>query len=234
MRVNPLAAVAAAALLGVAGCSGSDEPEPTADSDPAAMLETAAELLDRTSGVGFTLEGENLPDAGTVIIGADGLAAPPASFDGNIRVATSGLAATIEVVSVDGQLWAKLPLTDDFAPVDAASLGFSDPGLLLDPDHGVSQLLRSAQDPARADQVRVGSEVFEQVTATLPGDLVGQVLAIADPAAQVQAAFALDTGTGHLRQAVLTGPFVANGADQTYTVQLDGYDQAADISAPAG
>ncbi|HSI93646.1 MAG TPA: LppX_LprAFG lipoprotein [Jiangellaceae bacterium] len=232
MRVYPLAAAAAAAVLGVAGCSGGDEPEPASDTDPAAMLETAAGLLGQTSGLRFTMEGENLPDAGMVIIGADGLAAPPASFEGDIRIATSGLAATIEVVSVNGQLWAKLPLTEDFAQMDAASLGFSDPGLLLDPDHGVGQLLRSAEDPAHADQVRVGSEVFDQVTATLPGELVGRLLTITDPAAQVQAVFALDTGTGHLRQAILTGPFVPNGADQTYTVRLDDYDQAVDISAP--
>jgi hypothetical protein len=232
MRVKLLAALAAA-VIGASGCTGSGAAETATDSDPAALLEAAADLLDQTSGVRFALEGDDLPEAGTVVIGANGIAAPPASFEGDIRIATGGLAATIEVVSVSGELWAKLPLTDSFAPVDADALGFSDPGRLLDPDQGVSRLLRSAADPELGEPTRVGAEVFDQVTATLPGELVGQVLAIADPAAAIEAVFRLDTDTGHLRQAVLTGPFVGEGADQTYTLQLDDYDQAADISAPA-
>lgn len=234
MRVHPLAAAAVAAVLGVTGCSGGDDTEAAAATDPAAKLDTAAELLDETSGVRFTLEGENVPDTGTVIIGAEGVAAPPASFEGDIRVATAGLAATVEVVSVDGELWAKLPLTEDFAQVDAAALGFSDPGLLLDPDNGVSHLLRSAENAADGEPVRLGTDVYDQVTATLPGELVGRILTIADPAAQVAATFALDPDTGHLRRAVLTGPFVGDGDDQTYTLLLDDYDQVVDISVPAG
>lgn len=233
MRVNPIAVIMAAALA-VAGCSSGDDTDPVAATDPADKLAVAADLIDRTSGVSFALDGENLPDSGTVILRAEGVAAPPASFDGDIRVLTNGLSATIEVVSIDGALWAKLPLTTDFARIDAAALGFSDPGALLDPERGVGQLLRSAQNPEEGERIRVGAAVFEQITATLPGELVGQVLTIADPDAEVDAAFALDPETGHLRQAVLSGPFVENGAGQTYTVHLDEYDQDVDISAPAG
>lgn len=222
-------------VLAVAGCSGNDDDgveTGPADQGAAARLDAAADLLDATSGVRFTVEGSDLPDSGTVILGAEGAAAPPGSFDGDIRVLTAGLSATIEVISVDGQLWAKLPMTTDFAPVDAETLGFSDPGALLDPERGVSQLLRSAIEPAESGQARMGAEVVDEITATLPGELVGQVLTIADPAAEVAAAFALDEETGHLRRAVLTGPFVGDSGTQTYTVLLDDYDQAVDISAP--
>jgi lipoprotein LprG len=78
----------------------------------------------------------------------------------------------------------------------------------------------------------MGAEVVDEITATLPGEVVRQVLTIADPAAEVAAAFALDEETGHLRRAVLTGPFVGDSGTQTYTVLLDDYDQAVDISAP--
>lgn len=233
MRVNPMAALVAVAAL-VAACSSGDDADPVAATDPAERLMAAADLLDQTSGVSFALDGENLPDSGTVILGAEGVAAPPASFDGEIRVLTSGLSASMEVISIDGDLWAKLPLTTDFAQVDASALGFSDPGALLDPERGVGQLLRSAENPEDGDRIRVGAEVLDQITATLPGELVGQVLTIADPDAQVDAVFALDPEAGHLRQAVLTGPFVENGDGQTYTVSLADYDQDVDISAPAG
>jgi LppX_LprAFG lipoprotein len=234
MRVIPMPALAAVAALAVSACSSGEDAEPAAATDPAERLTAAADLLDQTSGVSFALDGDDLPDFGTVILGAAGVAAPPASFDGEIRVLTGGLSASVEVISIDGELWAKLPLTTDFARVEAAALGFSDPGALLDPDRGVGRLLRSADNPEEGERIRVGAAVFDQITATLPGELVGQVLTIADPDAEVDAAFALDPETGHLRQAVLTGPFVENGDGQTYTVRLDDYDQDVDISAPAG
>jgi lipoprotein LprG len=226
--------VATVVTLAVVGCSGDEDgAEAPSEDDQAAVerLEAAADLLDATSGVRFIVEGSDLPDDGTVILGAEGVAAPPGSFDGEIRVLTAGLSATIEVVSVDGELWAKLPMTTQFARVDAEALGFSDPGALLDPERGVSQLLRSAIDPVASDPARIGAEVVDVITATLPGQLVGSVLTIADPEAEVAAAFALETETGHLRRAVLTGPFVGDDT-QTYTVLLEDYDQPVDISAP--
>lgn len=235
MRALRLISAIVFTVLTMVGCSGDDDGGPApaeGDPDAAARLTAAADLLDATSGVRFTVEGSDLPDSGTVILGAEGVAAPPGSFDGDIRVLTAGLSATIEVISIAGQLWAKLPMTTDFAPVDAQALGFSDPGALLDPERGVSQLLRSAIEPAESGQARMGADVLDEITATLPGELVGQVLTIADPAAEVAAAFALDADSGHLRRAVLTGPFVGDSGAQTYTLLLDDYDQAVDISAP--
>jgi lipoprotein LprG len=235
MRAHRLISANLLTALTLVGCSGDGDGGADPDEggqDATARLTAAADLLDATSGVRFTVEGSDLPDTGTVILGADGVAAPPRSFDGDIRVLTGGLSATIEVISVDGQLWAKLPMTTDFAPVDAEALGFSDPGALLDPERGVSQLLRSAIEPAESGQARIGADVVDEVTATLPGEFVGSVLTIADPDVEVAAAFALDAETGHLRRAVLTGPFVGDSGTQTYTVLLDDYDQAVDISAP--
>lgn len=220
--------------LAVVGCSGDEDGAEAASQDDqgaAERLAAAADLLDATSGVRFTVEGSDLPDDGTVILGAEGVAAPPGSFDGEIRILTAGLSATIEVVSVDGELWAKLPMTTQFARVDAEALGFSDPGALLDPERGVGQLLRSAIDPVESGSARLGADVVDEITATLPGRLVGEVLTIADPEAEVAATFALEAETGRLRQAVLTGPFVGDDT-QTYTVLLEDYDQPVDISAP--
>ncbi|WP_158564222.1 LppX_LprAFG lipoprotein [Jiangella anatolica] len=230
-RLLPAALVIA--TLALTACSddgdgGGNEPS----EDPQAQLQTAADLLNEASSVTFTLEGEDLPDDGTVVVGGEGVAVPPSSFEGEIRIRAGALPATIEVVSVDGTLWAQLPLTSGFEEVDAQELGFGDPGLLIDPDHGVSQLLTSGTEISAGEQVRVDGEVYDQVESVLPGELVGEVLTIADPTAEVRAVWALDAETGHLRRATLTGPFYDGGDEQTYSVNLDDYDEPAEISAP--
>lgn len=232
-RILPALAAAALALTALAACSDDGDGgngEETA-ADPQAQLDTAADLLNEASSVKFVVEGDELPDDGTVVVGGEGVAVPPSSFEGEIRIRAGALPATIKVVSVDGTLWAQLPLTSGFDEVDAEELGFGDPGLLIDPDHGVSQLLTSGTEVTAADQVRVDGEVYDQVESVLPGELVGEVLTIADPSAEVDAVWAMDE-SGHLRQATLTGPFYDGGDEQTYTVSLDEYDEPAEISAP--
>ena len=57
------------------------------------------------------------------------------------------LGATLDlaVVSVDGTVYAQLPFTSTFSVVDPAAFGFGDPGALLDPETGISQLLASGR-----------------------------------------------------------------------------------------
>lgn len=231
-RVLPAALVAVLALTACSGDDGDGGGETT--TDPQAQLDTAADLLNEASSVTFTLEGADLPDDGTVVVGGEGVAVPPSSFEGEIRIRAGALPATIKIVSVDGRLWAQLPLTSGFDEVDAEELGFGDPGLLIDPDQGVSQLLTSGTEVTAGEQIRVDGDVYDQVESVLPGELVGQVLTIADPEADVQAVWALDSESGHLRQATLTGPFYDGGEQQTYTVRLDDYDEPAEISTPEG
>lgn len=241
MRAIPLRAITFRAVLlttvsvlVLTACSddggGSEDAQPE---DPTERLEAAADLLDGTSGVSFGVEGADLPDSGTVILGAEGVAVPPDALEGEIRLIFSGLPTTIPVVSVGGELYADI-LSSGFEQVDPATLGFSDPGALIDPERGVSQLLRSGSDVAADGEVRVDSEVYDQITSTLPGELVDEVLTLADTTAEVEATWAIDPDTGHLRQATLTGPFYDTGGDQTYTVTLSNYDEPVEISAPAG
>lgn len=233
---SAVTAVVVSAVLALAGCTGGDDDDGGGGEgdDPQAQLETAGELLDEAESVRFVVEGDDLPDSGTVVIGAEGVAVPPSSFDGEVRIKAGALPATIDVVSIDGQLWAQLPLTSGYQEIDADDLNIGDPAKLIDPDEGVSRLLTSGEEVASGDQVRIDGEVYDQVESILPGELVGAILTIADPEAEVQATWALDPDTGHLRQATLTGPFYDEGGDQTYTVRLDEYDEPAEINAPTG
>jgi lipoprotein LprG len=209
-------------------CSGGAPEE-----SPADALARAKQALDATSAVSVQVSGDGLPSTGTVLVGGTGVAAHPASFEGDLRISQDGLAVTVPLVSIDGQVWAQLPFTTSFAEVDPATIGVGDPGRLIDPDTGVSGLLVADPSPEDAGEVRVGDEVLREIAVELPGDLVGDLLTIADPAATVAGRFAVEPESGELRRAVLTGPFYAGG-DQAYTLLLDGYGMTADIGAPAG
>ncbi len=222
------ACLGAIGLFAVAACDGGGEVD-----DPAGALENAGQLLSESSSVRFTVEGEGLPDSGTVVVRAEGVAVPPHSFEGDIRIRAGALPATVPVVSIDGTVWAELPMTNGFEEVGTDDLGVGDPGALIAADGGVNELLTSGSDMSAEGQTRIDGDVYDQVQSIVPGELVGEILAIDDPDAEVQATWALDPDSGRLRQASLTGPFYGGG-EQTYTVHLDDYDADVEISAPTG
>ena len=229
-RRSGVAVLALGLLLGtgLAGCSGGGPEESAGD-----LLARAKQTLDEAESVHFVLDSEGAPESGTELVGGEGDVARPASFEGTLQVLAMGSTLDLEVVSVDGTVYAQLPFASGFSVVDPAQFGFGDPGALLDPDTGISQLLAEAQSAELGEERRVDGEVVREVTAELPGDLVEQVLASADPAEAVQARFSVATESGELRRAELTGPFFAAGEDATYTLELSDFGADVDITAPA-
>ena len=116
--------------------------------------------------------------------------------------------------------------------VDPAQFGFGDPGALLEPATGISQLLAKADSPKLGEERRVDGEVVREVTARLPGDLVEQILTSKDPSKPVDATFSIATKTGELRRAELTGPFYSAGKDATFTLELSDFGADVQITAP--
>ncbi|MGY2066150.1 LppX_LprAFG lipoprotein [Blastococcus sp. SYSU DS0619] len=224
----PLLALALFAAPVLAGC-GSDEPEESA----AALLDRAKQTLDEAESAHFVLDSEGAPATGTVLVGGEGDIARPASFDGTLQVLALGSTLDLAVVSVDGTVYAQLPFTTGFAEIEPAQFGFGDPGELLDPATGISQLLAEASSAELGEERRVDGEVVREVTAELPGDLVEQVLASEDPSQPVQARFSVAADSGELRRAELTGPFFAAGEDATYILELSDFGADVDITAPA-
>lgn len=224
----PLLALALFAAPVLAGC-GSDEPEESA----ADLLDRAKQTLDDAESAHFVLDSEGAPTTGTVLVGGEGDIARPASFDGTLQVLALGSTLDLAVVSVDGTVYAQLPFTTDFTEIDPAQFGFGDPGDLLDPETGISQLLAEASSAELGEERRVDGEVVREVTAELPGNLVEQVLASEDPSQPVQARFSVAADSGELRRAELTGPFFAAGEDATYILELSDFGADVDITAPA-
>ena len=222
-----LALLAGGALT---GCT-SDEPEETADSAPA-LLERAKSTLDEAESAHFVLASEGAPDQGTLLVGGEGDIARPASFDGTLQVMALGSTLDLQVVSVDGTVYAELPFTSGFSVIEPEQFGFGDPGELLDPETGISQLLAEATSAELGEESRVDGEVVQEVTAELPGELVEQILASEDPSQPVQARFSVATESGELRRAELTGPFFSADEDATYTLELSDFGADVEISAP--
>jgi hypothetical protein len=211
----------------LAGCGGGEPEESAAD-----LLGRAKTTLDDASSVHFVLESAGAPESGTALIGGEGDIARPAGFDGTLKVRAMGSALDLPVISVDGTVYARLPFTPGFSKVDPAAFGVGDPGALLDPETGISQLLESAASAQLGKERRVDGEVVREVTAELPGDQVEQILTSEDPSQAVGARFSIATESGQLRRAELTGPFFTAEDDATYTLELSDFGADVEITAP--
>jgi lipoprotein LprG len=225
---SSLLALAVFAVPVLAGCGGSDEPEESA----ADLLARAKTTLDEASSAHFVLESEGAPDTGTLLVGGEGDIARPSSFEGTLQVKALGSTLDLAVVSVDGTVYAQLPFTSSYSVVDPAAFGFGDPGALLDPETGISQLLAEAESAELGEERRVDGEVVREVTAEIPGDLVEQILTSEDPSKPVQARFSIVSGSGELRRAQLTGPFFSADEDASYTLDLSDFGADVEITAP--
>jgi hypothetical protein len=226
-RGIPLLALALFAGPVLAGCSGGSSEESAPD-----LLAHAKHTLDEADSAHFVLNSEGAPATGTSLVGGEGDIARPSSFDGTLKVNALGSTLDLEVVSIDGTVWAQLPFASSFSEIDPAQFGFGDPGALLDPDTGISQLLGEATGAKLGEERRVDGEVVREVTAAIPGDLVEQILTSADPSQPVQARFSIAPDSGELRRAELTGPFFTAEDDATYILELSDFGADVEITAP--
>lgn len=220
-----VAVVLASVLLGA--CAG----DAASESTPEERLAAAKATLDKTSGVRITLATEKLPKGVDGLLGAAGVGTHAPAFDGSIRVATSGFTADVDVVAVDGVVWAKLPFTTEFVEVDPADYNAPDPAQLMATEGGLSSLLTAVEDVKAGDQVREGEAVLSTYTGTLPGDAVSSVIPSAAADADYDARFTLDD-SDRLSRVVMTGPFYPEADRVTYTVDFEQYGIEKQIQAP--
>lgn len=219
-------------LTVVAGCGGDDD-SPEATGKAKELLADAKATIDAASSAHFTITSAGVPDGGTALVGGEGSAARPGKFEGALEVSFGGSTATVEVISTDGTVYAKLPFAAGYAVTDPAQFGFGDPGQFMDPAKGVSNLLVEATGARLAGTTRIGGEVVQQVEASIPGTVVRDLLVSADPTRPVDATFGIVEKSGQLRRAVVTGPFFDKDVESTFTIVLDEYGEKVDIRAPS-
>ena len=210
---------------GGGGGGGSGETAPQ-------LLARAKTTLDKAASAHFVLTSSGAPTTGTALVGGEGDIARPSSFQGTLKVLAAGATVDLKVISVEGTVHAQLPFTAAYSVVDPKAFGFGDPGALLDPDTGISQLLAKAESAKLGEEKRIAGDVVREVTAKLPGDLVEQILTSKDPSKPVDATFSIVEKSGKLRRAVLTGPFYEAGKDATFTLELSDFGADVHITAP--
>ncbi|MEP6696417.1 MAG: LppX_LprAFG lipoprotein [Pseudonocardiales bacterium] len=198
-----------------------------------ALLAAAKKHLDAASSVHFVLTSTNVPRGTSSLTGGRGVAARPDKFKGDLKVDFAGAQVSVGVISIAGKTYAKLPFTTSYTVTDPAKFGFGDPGRLMDPDKGISNLLVQAKDVKLGKRTRDGGAVIQEVTATIPGAAIKALLASADPSKDVKVIFGIVKGSNELRRTAVTGPFFNEGVDSTYTIVLDRYGDPVDISAPS-
>jgi lipoprotein LprG len=227
--------VAGAALLLSAcdGDGGKDDAPTTAAPTAAERLEQAHGVLVDAGTVHLALTGTDLPeDEKSYIISAvgDGTMEPPA-FAGTITAKLAGIQADVPAVALDGDLWVKLPFAPRYVRTDPADLGVPDPATLFDPETGLVGLLPQTQDPQFGPRARAGAETVQQVTGTLPGAAVSDLLHVGDSASDFEVTYGLVEESWQLRTVTITGPFYPP-ATSTYTVTLDSYGAPVTVTQP--
>lgn len=224
--VGVVAAVGGAAM-GLSGCGGSSTPHVSA----ATLLQKAKTTADAASAVHFVLTSSNVSLSGTNITGGHGDLARPNSLEGSFSVAISGFTANVKVVSVGAVFEAELPFSTTYTKTDPAKFGLTNPAELLDPNKGLTSLLTLAQNPIVGPAKRVGGELLETVSYTVPGTTI-PVLPDANPSKPVQLTVAIDPATFQLRSVTLTGPLTSATSNSTFVVTLSNYDEQVSITLP--
>lgn len=217
-------------LIG-AGCSGDDTPDDASGATVQERLDAAKAVLDDAESINIDLSTDALPDGTVGLLSATGVGNHDPAFDGDVTVAVAGAQQDAEVVSVDGEVQAKLGFAPAFVPVDPASLGAPDPAAFFDNETGVSNFLSSTADPVEGEETRDGEDVLSSISGTLPGDVVKEVVPTADAGGTFDVTYAL-TDDDVLRSARITGPFYPGAADVSYDLTAEASDEAVTITAP--
>ena len=198
-----------------------------------AELLQATAVFDHTASIHFRLASANLHGTGVQLTGGEGDAVRPNEFTGVLSVTLSGFAADIDIVSMNGVFYAKLPFATKYEIAKPSDYGFGDPSTMLDPNLGLASLMSAAKNPTSEGDDRLSGEELEEVGAAIPGHLVANLLTSADPSEDVQATVGIAVTSHQVRRIVLTGPFFAKGQDSTYTLLLDHYGERVTVTPPA-
>lgn len=225
-----MAALLIALLTLVASACGSSRQYET---DPRQILREAKSVIDATPAVHFTITSSNVQASGTYIVGGSGDAHRPDQFAGTLSVVVGGLPLNIAILSVNHVFYVRLPLTTTYTVADPAQYGFADPGKLIDPRTGLSNLLVAAKTASLSGRDRYQGEELYEIDVTLPGQLVKDLLTSADPSQDVRGRIGIDVDTHQVRLVVLTGPFFDPHHFSTYTLVLDNYGENISITPPA-
>lgn len=229
------AALLAASVLALTACSGDDgDPAPETSAPSAAdRLEQARTVLTDAGSVALTLTGSDLPDdVSSLVIAAEGSGTmEPAAFEGTITAKVQGIQADVPTVAVDDQLYVKLPFTPGYITTTPEDLNVPDPARLFDPEEGIVSLLSTTEGAAFGEQRRQEREILQEVTGTLPGQAIVDLLNVGDADATFDVTYGLVEESWQVRTVAITGPFYPP-ATSSYTLTLESYGEPVEVTKP--
>jgi lipoprotein LprG len=229
---RPVGVVAVVTLAVLAGGCGARAASGTRN--PAQLLAAARRVIDAARSVHFELQSSGVASSGTQLVSGSGSLVRPDELSGTFTVTQSGVPVAVQVVAVGSAFYVQLPLAHGYTRVSPNELGFGDPAALINPTTGVASLLVEMAPAARTvGQRRIGGELVDVVSGSVPGDKVS-VLPDADPARPIRLTVSVDPSTDQVRQVVLVGPFTSATATTTYTVTLTRYGEHVTVKAPTG
>jgi lipoprotein LprG len=236
------AAVGAVGVVGaLAACGGSDDAGGQHLTTPAKQLAAAKAKVDAAKSMHLTLRSNGIPESANGALGADGDGTHAPAFKGTLDARISGFGAKIEVVAIDRLLFVKLPFTTEFVKADPKTYNAPDPAQLFATEGGITSLLTATRQPVEGAKVRVGSDVLQNITGTLPGTSVRKLLNIGDATKAFKVTYGITESGGELRTVTMTGPFYKaatstaappTAATSTYVLTLTRYGAPVEISKP--
>ena len=215
----------------LAACSGTDKVPQVRTLTAAEQLAAAKAKADAATSMHLTLRSSDIPASANGVLGADGSGTHTPAFKGTLDARISGFQAKVDVVAIDTRLYLKLPFTTEFAEVDPKQYNAPNPAQLFATRGGITSLLTSTTNPVEGKQTRQGAEVLKTITGKLPGESVAKLLNIGDAAKSFDVTYGITDPGGELRTVTVVGPFY-QGATSTYTLTLDKYGDAVEISKP--
>jgi lipoprotein LprG len=225
-----LATLATVVAVGAAtaGCGGGS----SSHEAPGTALKSARTQLASTSGLTLSLHTDDLPDGVEGLRSASGTVTDAPAYDGTLGVVTRVGSFSVPVRSVDGTVYAQIPLTPGWSQVNPTDYGAPDPAQLLSPERGLPSVLAATTGAKSAGQVRGGTdnkEVLSTYTGVVPASAVSRI--IPGATGDFGATYAV-TSDDQLRQVTLKGVFYAGHPVCTYTLELTGYGATKVVTAP--
>ena len=230
-RALPMLAFALVTPLLLAGCGGGDDAKKSDAETPAQVMTAAKKKFDDASSVHIGLATEAMPSAGNGVLGASGDLTHDPAFEGDVKVALSGLTLEVPVTSIGGKVYAKLPPSTTFSEIKPSEYGAPDPADFVDPEDGLSGLLTKLEGLKKGSEKRSGDMILTTYTGTLPGAAVKKII----PSAVAKETYETSVGVddkGFARTVKVTGPFFSGTDDVTYDVKFTQYGAGVKITTP--
>ena len=220
------ALVVALLTLGLSACStGGSSPPP----DPAAELRQAGQTLSALKSVSVDMKfGAGVVYQGFTLTGATTKVQLPGSSDTVLKVKQNDFLVDLEVITVPGHVYLKVPF-GKFTELSSAQAGeLPDLSALFDAQKGLPAMLASGTGTRRLGTEKIGGVDCDKLATTYTAAELGSALGGFKPAGDVAATLWISPSDHLVRRVLLSGPLI--DPSTTTTVQVDLHDFNAPLS----